>query len=309
MIIQESVLRDVCRILVWFPLRWTTAYLPLSMSFGLFRLMGSVLNAVSRSKRELIMGIIKEHLPPACSNSDCARIVRHYFQQHMMNTLFPFIVPRLDRAFLDRNVVLIGQEHLDNALGEGHGCILIQGHVGIVQFPLYYLEHRGYRLGQIFYRHTHGLSWVGEKVQLKYRARMEARLNVQFFSVDDFQRPVVRWLKSNNVLMLNGDGTGGREFFGRYELMTFLGTQVYFPFGPYNLALKMNAPLLPTQVSFDGTKFTITINPPLMTTKSGDDALFDLASQFLAELERHVRQHPETWHYWDSFRKGLLLPG
>ncbi|MBN2383710.1 lysophospholipid acyltransferase family protein [bacterium] len=307
MIINESFIRDFLRLLVWFPLRWSAAYQPVSLSLLVFKVMGDLQYLFARTKRQSLIQIMGKHLKGEYSERELKSLVRGFFRQHMLNTLFPFIVPKLDQAFLDDRVEIQGRENIDRALAEGHGCILIQGHVGIVQFPLYYLNALGYNLGQIFYRHTQGLSWVGQKVQLRYRERMEQRLNVRLFAVDGFQRPVMKWLQDNNVLMLNGDGIGGREFVGRYEPLTFLDEQTLFPLGPYNLALKIGSPLLPTQVAFDGTRFRITILPALRTSETGQAALFDLARKFSFFLETRILEQPDTWHFWDSFQPGLLI--
>lgn len=309
MIIQESIWRDVLRMVVWFPVRWLVPYLPLGISFSLFRLMGSLLFAFSSGKRKIVYESMNRELKNDYSQSRLIRETEKYFQNHILNSLFPLVLRQFTPQYLDSQVTVSGLEHLESALADGNGCIIAQGHLGIVQFPLLYLHHLGFKVGQVYYRHVEGLSWIGRKTQLKYREEYEKDLKAHMFPINTFQRPLYRWLKQNNILFLSGDGIGGREFIGFYSPFPFFSSMTLLPTGLYSLSQRLNTPLVPLHVVLSENRFHLVFSKQLSTKKSGDEGVQDLAYQFHRFLEKHIRENPSNWHFWDGFQNGILRVG
>lgn len=308
MIINESFLRDILRLLVWFPLRWITPFLPISFSLKLFKLMGLLNYFFAVKKKKNVRKNMTAQLNHKLTKKEINREVKSYFQMHIINTLFPFIINKITPQFMRKNVEIHGIDYLYSELKKKKGCILVQGHVGPVQFPLLYFNYLGFNVGQVFYRREKKLSWIGKNVQLKFREKTEKRLNARLFPVNAFQRPLFRWLAANNILMINGDGIGGLEFIGPHYEIPFLKNKLLVPLGLYKLKNKTKASLLFTSVLLQKNTFIIKLHPPFPSDYSENDINIVMAKQFGKHLENLVNKHPHTWHFWDAFQKGILIP-
>ncbi len=302
---HESPGRDLLRLLVWYPVRWLIQLLPLERGFGLLTLMGRLHYAVSVSGRKDLFQNL-EPIQPEAGLRDSA--VKAYFVNHYWDQLFILLAHKFTRKNLKHHVEIEGIEHLNHALQQGKGAILLHGHFGPAHLPLVALSLLGYPMNQIGNPSDEGLSWIGRKVAFRLRMIFEGRMPARIYKAGSFMRPVFKALQQNEVIMVTGDGTGTPQRYGPYHIYNFFNKPVAFPYGPGRLSDKTGAPLLPLFVIPGAEKrFRICIRKPLIASGQGETRLLNLTEQFIHLLENRVRTNPAYWHFLDRFCEGKLV--
>jgi lauroyl/myristoyl acyltransferase len=303
MIVKENIARDAMRLLIWYPVRWLVAILPLPVGLNLFRFMGDLDHALSRGKKRAITQRLRTALGGRADDPRISAAVREYFRNHYVNQLQIFLFPRLTRSSIGQIHTFTGLEHLDAALRRGHGCILVHAHFGPSQLPLCALGIFGYPMMQLGYLTDEGLSFIGKRVAFRLRKIYEDKIPARIISADAFLRPVMEWIRKNRVLMISGDGAGGGKFIGKYRFFPFLGEPTLFPLGATTLAVKTDAALLPlfTVLNEDGT-YTTVIHEAIdgSPDSAGNRSPETLSGVFVKKLEEFVLRYPHLWHFWDE---------
>jgi phosphatidylinositol dimannoside acyltransferase len=123
----------------------------------------------------------------------------------------------------------------------------------------------------------------------------------------DAGRSIVKAIKQANVIALLCD----RDIAGGGTEVTFFGETTTLPSGPAVLALRTNAPLIPTGV-YDqgGGRHHAVIRPPIPAERRGSfrDDVARITQAMASELEGLIRRRPEQWHMlqpnWPSDRPG-----
>ena len=89
---DENILRDILRLLVWFPFRWFTRIIPVSWSFYLFKITGDI-HFHAGSKKKNIAKNLKRLLK--VNNDTALHIVRKNLENHYIDRLHIFLYLRL----------------------------------------------------------------------------------------------------------------------------------------------------------------------------------------------------------------------
>jgi lauroyl/myristoyl acyltransferase len=299
--------RDLLRLFVWFPWRWLIAVMPVRGGITLLRMMGDVHYAAARGGKKNLRKNLGRMFS-ALNAKEANRTVREHFRNHYVDRLLIFIFPKLSLREIDRYVDIDGLEHLDRALNQGKGVILVHGHYGPVHLPLVVLARLGYRMKQIGLPSDEGLSWIGRNVAFRLRLRYEAKIPAEIIMADGFLRSAFRWLHDNGVIMITGDGSGTEKRVGRHEIFSFFGQKVLFPLGPAILAAKTGAAILPLFiVPGDRKQYRIVIERPLTSNKKGEESIKDVTGQFIKRMEYYVSLFPGWMHFLDRFIEGKMI--
>lgn len=286
-------------------MRWLILFLPVRAGISLLRLMGDLHFHASKGKRILLRKNLKRIVG---TDDDRNNAVREHFRNYYIDRLLIFIFPKFGAREVDRYLEFEGMENLEQALCAGNGAILLHGHFGPVHLPLVALARKGYPLKQIGNPTDEGLSRIGRMVSFRIRLYYENKIPAEIIKADSFLRPVFRWLGSNGIVMVTGDGTGTTKRIGRHTAMSFLGHPVWLPLGPYLLAEKTRAAILPMFV-LPGRKklYKIVIEGPLDSRVNGKEKIPDMAGQFIERLEKRVYEYPGYMHFLDRFHPGGLI--
>jgi phosphatidylinositol dimannoside acyltransferase len=304
MIVRESLSRDIARLIVWYPVRLLIGILPIRLSFDLFRFFGNMHFYAARNAS--LRSNIRRGLP-AADNRTLDNIVRIYLQNHYIDRLHIFTYPKLRQSRQSDKICGIeGTEHLDAALKKRKGAIIVLGHYGPIQLPLFQLGQAGYPLIQVGLPTDEGLSFVGRNVAFRLRLVYENMIPAQILPADTFLRPLFRHLKQNGIVMMNIDPAGGGKWIGRMEKHPFFGRQIPFPIGPALLAEKTDAPVLPLSIHrINSNRYLFQVHPPDTISAEKTPELF---TRKLAKwYEKHVLTDPGLWHFWDEFEPGKLI--
>jgi len=301
MIIGEGISKDVGRIAVWFFLRYMILALPSPSEVNVNGWLGSWFFLCSRTKKELVC---KNLATVFGKRSEVNRFARKAFQNHFIDQYLIFSFPKMRTQDMNRYLTLDGCVHLDDALKRGKGVIMIHGHVGPRLLPLFHLGRMGYKIHQIEGPAVEGLSLFGRYCARQKRL-LERLIPANFIDGQQFLRPAFEALKRNEIVMIAGDGMGGRKFMGRQVTVDFLGYRLRFPAGPVILAGKTGASLVPLlTVNGEGdAPYRAMIYPPwsVPKTRLGKEELTSEVKKFVSLLETVVRAYPYLWHFWDEF--------
>jgi predicted LPLAT superfamily acyltransferase len=84
----------------------------------------------------------------------------------------------------------------------------------------------------------------------------------------------------------------------KYIELEFLGKTARFPYGPFVIASKFNAPVTFVFAAKDGKRsYHLSATPPLTEKLKPEE----IARLYLAELEKKVKQYPEQWFNYFNF--------
>lgn len=199
----------------------------------------------------------------------------------------------------DRLFRLIGREaggrHLDEALAEGNGAILISPHFGNWELGGVGLADRGYRINVLTFREP------DEKVnELRERTRRERGIGFIYVDRNDTSPlaviEAVNALRRNEVLALLGDRDGSSHT----VTLDFFDRPTAIPTGAAYLALASGAPVIPAFVPLEGSRYATILDEPIRFTGGGrgvhDQAIRDGIGRILRVFERQIRHYPDQWY-------------
>lgn len=295
--VQETILRDILRVIVWYPLRWIVSCLSVRHGIYVLILMGDLHYFFSRKKSR----ILKEKLDKlGIVSSYKNTIIRKYFRNHYVDQLFILIFPKMAVVDIGKLVEIEGLDTLSKYRTLQRGVILVHGHFGPAQLPLVVLAMLGFPMKQIGNPSDAGLSWIGRNIAYRLRMHYENLMPAKIIDIKKFLRPVFISLKENNVVMTTGDGAGSTDEFGQQYAFNFLNQVVRMPLGPALLAEKTGAALLPLYV-IPGRKkmFRIVIGEQLSVNGDTKDRTIGLMQAFLQEYQNYIRCYPGYFHFLD----------
>ncbi len=313
MLTTESPLRDALRLVVWYPLRWLLLALPISAGLFVLRRMGDMHYLASRGKKAHLARCLA-NLRPGLAPKDMRRAVRSSFHIHYIHQLSIFLFPKFNAdpaGQIGRYIEFSGLEHLDAAIRDKRGAVVVLGHHGPTQAPLAALGAMGYPVKQIGYPSDEGLSRIGRSVAFRLRLAYEGKIRAEIVRPGSDLRGLMRHLKAGGLVMTLGDGEGAGRRFGKFAPFPFFGHAVEFPLGPARLAVKSGARLLPMHIEPGRTaSFRAVIGAPLEPPRDADspDAkVLALTAAFLDVFSQAVRENPGWWHFLERFHPGGML--
>ena len=303
--VRESALRDLLRLIVWYPGRSVIGALPPTVAFTFMERMGD-LHAVVRRPRAVARRI------GAATVVDGDRAARRYVRNHYADRLHVFLYPRMVGAVaLPPWLAVDGREHLDAARAAGRGTVIVHPHYAVPQLLPLALGILGFPCLQIGLPSDDGLSAIGRSVAFRRRVELEAMLPARILSADRFLRPAFAHLARGGIVLVTGDGAGRDRHLGRHLEVPLFGRRALLPVGPAKLALAAGATLLPAIVRRRRAgSYVARIDAPLRQaggTARGDEAVADLTRAFASWFEHAIAEDPGLWHFWDRFEPGGML--
>ena len=311
--VRESRLRDALRIVVWKPGRWLVRVVPDRLALRAFEAAGNLHLLLKPARGRPIADRVAEVLPDA----DAAEAARRFVQNHYVDRLHILLYPRLTAARAGATLPsrppwlgVEGRAHLDAALAEGRGVVIIHPHYALPQLLPLALGLEGVPCLQIGLPSDEGLSAVGRDVAFSARMELETLLPARIVPADGYLRPLYEWLHEGKVVLVTGDGTGGGRFQGRFAPMDLWGRRVLLPLGPARMALATGAVLLPGWVRRDGpARYVAVLDPPIPLPESGSrKERAEAATQRFADwMGERLRRDPGLWHFWEDFVPGVMV--
>ncbi len=306
MIVHESIRRDFARLIVWYPVRLIIKFLPIKLSFSLFRFLGKLHVYLGVSSNENLRRNIRlayPHIDPKGLDA----ILKTYLENHYVDRLHIFTYPRLKvKAEMNKICTIEGIDNLISVLDEKKGAIILLGHYGPIQLPLFQLGALGYSIIQVGLPTDEGLSWIGKNVAFKQRLRYENMIPAKILPANTFLRPLFSHLKENGIVMMNIDPAGGGRWIGRLFWRPFFNHSIPFSLGSAILAHKTGAPILPLSVQrFRDNTYGFEIHEAICPKKSHTPE--KTLERLILWYEQIVSNDPGLWHFWDEYEEGKMI--
>jgi Kdo2-lipid IVA lauroyltransferase/acyltransferase len=286
---QKALKRDFARNVFYF-FRAVFRILPYGFIRAFSRFIISVAFFFVRSKQR----IARESLDIAFGNTlpekEKQRIIRECFSsvgRGMIELLYASDHPESIRD----NFFFEGKEHLDAALKEGKGVILVSAHFGNFPLMLLRLVQEGYATSGIM---RPARDEIIEKDFLAIRDKFKVK-TIYSLPRTTAVRQSLQALRNNELLFIPLDqnfGTKGGVF------VNFFGRPAATATGPAVFAMRTGAPIVPIFTMRDGgERHKIIVEPPFhIEEKENDEATIYACTAKITEIiERYIRKYPQEW--------------
>jgi KDO2-lipid IV(A) lauroyltransferase len=192
--------------------------------------------------------------------------------------------------------VIEGEEHFAVARASGRGVVIVTAHMGNP-------EVGAIGIGKQF-APVHVLYWRDRFAQAEeFRARMRGLGNVSGIPVDASPLsvvPALRVLREGGIVAAHAD----RDFNDQGWPLDFFGAPAKFPPGPFLLAERAGALVLPSFFLIrPDRRFHVVFEEAIDPAGDGerDERVRAAMVRWVAILDRRVRAHPEQWYTFYPF--------
>ena len=200
-----------------------------------------------------------------------------------------------------------GREHLDEALAQGKGALLLSAHLGYAHLIDMFLRRMGYPVRKLTNQPEVQSSYYVDRDLSRWPllASIANRL-IQFPDYDEplitslDVRPIYRLLEGNEALVLLADGLGS----SRLVSSRLLEVPLLVSSGTLELGRSRGVPLLPAFLVREhlwSPRLKLIIQEPmqLQYTSDRDDDIQVNAGRFAQMLGRYVQAYPYLYEYHD----------
>lgn len=279
------ILKDYCYAFAAKCIGQCIAWLPrkLALSVGVY--LGRIVFLLSRGQKSRACKHLKQSL--GIGQPMAEQLVRRSFQNIGKNLMEFMQLPRMSPRTLHQLVTFEGKEHIDRALAQGRGAIILTAHFGNWELLGARILASGYTIRGI----TRQLrSKRLEAIVSSYREKV----GWQGIDRDRAVREVLRCLHRNELIAILADvDTRTRGIF-----VDFFGRPAYTPYSPVAFALKTGTVILPTFIirQSDDSHRAI-VEAPLSLQQSGkkEEDLLVNTQRFTKVIESYIRRYPEQW--------------
>ena len=200
------------------------------------------------------------------------------------------------------SVEVVGQEYFDAVIQNPNtGAIIINSHVGSTEMAGYFLKQNVKKL--------HAVVYGGEAAEMqKHRDRILAEHNVEMIPVvDGFSHvfAVHNALKNFDLVSMAGD----RVYEGSKNVeVMFLEAPAQFPISAFQLAVKLNVPVLALFVMMSGhKKYTVYVHSITVEHSpetSQQQRIQNYIQAYAAYIECMLELYPLQWfNFYDFWKK------
>ncbi len=219
--------------------------------------------------------------------SDVEAIVRGVFRNMAKNYYDLFRLPALSLAEIARLVKVEGWEHVERALSQGKGLILVTVHFGNTDIVAQVLVLREIPV-------VAPAEHLQPEVLFQYVRGLRASKGLRLIPIDGPLLELFRSLRRNEAVGLAAD----RDITQSGIVEDFFGAPARLPDGYAQLSLRTSAPIIAgfSRRLPDNT-FAAHLEPPLELENTGDRNRDVRAGveRVVAIMERYIGEHPEQW--------------
>lgn len=259
---------------------------------------GRLLFKVSKKHRERALANFQLAMPEL-SESKRLDLTQKVFEHFGRVTADFMLASKRSREELEEQISVEGIEHLDHALTQSKGVILITGHFGNWERMSALLSYRGYPLSVVA-RDTRNEA-MNEMLR---RAREHA--GTKAIPRGNAAKPMLQCLRNNELIGILPDQNSDEIF------IPFFGHPAGTVLGPGVLHERTGAPVLCCFCARVGvTKYRFWIEPPLIATGSYETKGEAMMRTIHGSLETAIRAYPEQWLWfhdrWRSAKRAGLI--
>jgi KDO2-lipid IV(A) lauroyltransferase len=291
---KRSWKRQIYRELVYrvvYLLGRLTFFLGLERSARFAEWIGPLLFRLKRRDRIVTMENLEVCLGDRKSKVELRSIAERVFTNFAVSAVETLWMSRWLELENWLEIEVEGREYLDEAVSHGKGVVCLNGHFGNWEVMSAWVCRQGYP-GTIVARPLKDPrlnTWMR-------RVREGCGIRV----MDRGRNPIriVRALQRGAVLgvMIDIDTRSGRGTF-----VDFFGRPAYTPVGPFDLARKTGAALVPSLCYREGTKrLRLVFGEPwwIEKTRDPDRDIVEATARATRYLEDRIRERPEQWAWF-----------
>lgn len=274
-------------VVLWMARRWQR--MPERMGHRLGAAIGTAMRVLSPRHHRIVMANLRLAFGEEKSEKERSKIAAECYR-HLGKCMMEFIrLPAMTAEYMRGVTELRGREHIDAALAEGKGTILLTAHLGNWEMVGSRIAAEGYPLNVI--TRAQRDSRITEYLR---RTREVAGMHV--FHRETAVRESLRALRRNRLVGILLDQNAGDDgvfvdFFG-HEASTAPGAAAF--------ALRTGAAVLPTfGWRTPEERHRIEIGEPVPLVRTGElqrDIVANTA-RYTKIIEEAIRAHPDQW-FW-----------
>ncbi len=219
----------------------------------------------------------------------------HNFTRVYIHRFFPW-------AEKEAKFIQEGWEHLDEAVRNKTGAIVLMSHIGNWELAAQKLNSRGLPI-MLFLGAKHK-----EQIESIQKETL-ARGGIKIVTTGEDEKspfallPAIDFLRQGGIVSMTGDRLWGEQ---TYVTVDFLGYEARLPDTPHLFALMTGAPLLTFFVYSDTAgKYHVRVSPGrkvcAATRAERKKAVLDSVQIYADDLICFARQHPFEWHHFEPF--------
>ncbi len=278
-------------------------FLPLEAALFIGRRIGDAIYTLDRRHRAIVYANIRVALGGQPDVRRLKKLTKQFYQNFGQNIIDIFLIPSVDKRYLDKYTRLEGREHIDDAFKRGKGVIFVGVHEGSWEFYNVYCAN----LGIPFFLFVRDQKFPRINGLLN-RYRMQKGCHI--VKREKETRQLIEILKNNQAMGMSLD-QGGRTGL----LVDFFGKRASMATGAIRLALKYNVALVPSFfVRERGAHVKIILEPVFEIQRTGhlEQDIENNLRRLVAVFEKNILKYPaeyfwsyKVWKYSD--RKNILI--
>lgn len=265
--------------------------LPHPFVLFLGRILGNLYYVLIKKQRNRAIAQMMPAL--GVSEAEAQRLVRLSFINLAQNMLEIMCLPKLNKENFQKYIEMVHLERLQDALAEGHGVVVLTGHIGTWEWLSASLALSGIPVTAIAKPQPN-------EQYTRVLNELRATVGVEIFSRGTSELLAAgRALKAGKILGFLADqdaGPGG-------AFIEFLGRTASTPMGPAVFSKKFSAPVVPIFIlrQADG-RHRVEVHEPLRYEDTGDADvdLYQFTVVMTELLERVIREHPTQWIWFQK---------
>ncbi|MBI5789563.1 MAG: lysophospholipid acyltransferase family protein [Candidatus Schekmanbacteria bacterium] len=287
----STLIIDIGIWFVWVVVRPVLDCLPLSMSYFFADVAAKLFFLADTKRRNTLAEEIEMLYGARFNKKEVDTIVRKSLEIYLKRQVENLIFGGFTKDKLDKLVSIQGMEHLQESLQKGKGVILLTAHFGSFLLPLPVLGYKGYNIIQVAGKPLLENNRRIYRKLFEIRKRETDRLPISFIQTDKYLGSVVKALNKNEIIVLAFDGRTGNKRFP----VQFLDRTAQFSPGPFNMALKTGAAIIPTFMVRDkNDKHTLILEPPfeMELVDNKEETLKMNTIKFARIFEKYLLNYP-----------------
>jgi KDO2-lipid IV(A) lauroyltransferase len=259
------------------------------MSYWVSKRVGHIVYFLMRKDRQERIKIIERIFEGKVTHKRSQRIIRAGFEDFNKSLVDFFLIPKLNKEYLNDCVEIVGLENLDAVLQGGKGAILAGFHVGNGGFAASLLALEGYPVNIVVWED------INKKVDNLFQAIRQSK-GVRIIYSRHAPKGVLEALKRNEIVAMTLDLNGG----SKGVRLNCWGREIRITRGAFVFAQKQNIPILPAVIirQSNDTHKIIIGNPETIETKQNREKSFEItAERLFSFFKGYIEKYPEQW-YW-----------
>ncbi len=265
--------------------------LPYDLLLFLGKILGNLYYLLIKKQRERAVAQMMPALQ--ISEAEARKLVRKSFVNLARNVLDIFYMPNLNEKNFSNYIKIDHLERMKDALAEGHGVVVLTGHIGTWEW-----------LSAAFTLNGLPVTAIAKLQPNQEYSRvlddLRATINVEIFNRGTSELlSAGRALKKGKILGFLADQDGGPG--GAF--INFLGKIASTPMGPAVFSKKFHSPVLPAFIirQEDG-RHLVKIFEVMHFEDTGntDEDLFRFTEKMTRILEQVIRENPTQWLWFQK---------